>query len=81
MEYASSIRSITLSASDAPALCDVWDKLLSCIECAPILPNVLSIAFCRISWRTLTPEPLTLISPSVRKLNFNLGDEFTWSAR
>ena len=45
----------------------------------PTLPKLLTVAFCRISWQTLTPEALALVSSSVRKLNFNPGHENSWS--
>ena len=80
MEYASRVRSVTLFSFDGPAWCGIWDELLSRTPRAPILPNVFSIAFCRISWWALTPGALALILPSVCGLNFNLGDEFAWPA-
>lgn len=78
VEYASRIRSITLFAFDGPAWCELWEELRSRADGAPILPNVLTVAFCRISWKTLNPGVLALISPSVRKLNFNLENRYSW---
>ncbi|KAM5540938.1 hypothetical protein V8D89_005249 [Ganoderma adspersum] len=45
---------------------------------APVLPRLLSVAFCHISTRALTPGALALISPSIRRLNFNLESACTW---
>ncbi|PIL25778.1 hypothetical protein GSI_11528 [Ganoderma sinense ZZ0214-1] len=78
--YASRVRAITLYAFDGPAWCAIWEELRSRTDAAPILPNVLSVAFCRISWHALTPGAFALISPSVSRLNFNLGDEYSWPA-
>ncbi|KAM5530658.1 hypothetical protein V8D89_015679 [Ganoderma adspersum] len=71
-EYASRVRAITLFAFDGPAWGRIWGELRSCIDGAPILPNLLSVAFCRISTQALNPDAFVLISPSVRKLNLNI---------
>ncbi|KAM5530648.1 hypothetical protein V8D89_005245 [Ganoderma adspersum] len=73
--YASRVRAITLFAFDGPAWCGIWEELRSRTGNVPILPNLLSVAFCRKSWAALTPGALALISPSVCSLNFNLGNE------
>ena len=79
-EYASRVRAITLFAFDGPAWCGIWEEMRSRTANAPILPNLLSVAFCSKSWAVLTPGALALISPSVCRLNFNLGDEYEWPA-
>ncbi|KAM5530656.1 hypothetical protein V8D89_015677 [Ganoderma adspersum] len=76
--YASRVRAITLFAFDGPAWCGIWEELRSRTGNVPILPNLLSVAFCRKSWAALTPGALALISPSVCNLNFNLGNENEW---
>ena len=82
VEYASRVRTITLFAFDGPAWCGMWEELQSRTGNAPILPKLLSIAFCKISWSVPTPGAFALIqSPSVRNLNFNLGDGDSWPAR
>ncbi len=63
-------------AFDGPAWYGIWEELRSRTGGAPILPKLLSVAFCCISWLTPTPGVVALISPSVCKLNFNLGDEY-----
>ncbi len=78
MEYASRVRSITLFSFDGPAWCGIWEQLWSHTEGAPILPKLLSVAFCHISTGALTQGALALISPSVRRLNFNLGSACSW---
>ena len=78
MEYASRVRSITLFSFDGPSWCGIWEDLRSHTGGAPVLPKLLSVAFCHISTRALTPGALALISPSVRRLNFNLESACTW---
>ncbi|KAI1787410.1 hypothetical protein LXA43DRAFT_1165746 [Ganoderma leucocontextum] len=72
VEYASRVRTITLFAFDCPAWCDIWEELQSRTEGAPILPKLLSVAFCHISTRALTPGALALISPSIEKLRLEV---------
>ena len=78
MEYALRVRSITLFSFDGPSWCGIWEDLRSHTGGAPVLPKLLSVAFCHISTRALTPGALALISPSVRRLNFNLESACTW---
>ncbi|PIL25776.1 hypothetical protein GSI_11526 [Ganoderma sinense ZZ0214-1] len=78
MEYASRVRSITLFSFDGPSWCGIWEDLRSHTGGAPILPKLVSVAFCHISIKAVTPGALALISPSVRRLNFNLESACTW---
>ena len=85
VEYALRVRSITLFAFEGPAWCGIWEELRprSLAGDGPILPRLLSVAFCVKSWSDLdgdvTPGALALIrSPSVSKLNFNLGTWYHW---
>ena len=78
MEYASRVRTITLFSFDGPKWCGIWEEMRCRMEGAPILPKLMSVAFCRISTEAVTPGALALISPSVRKLNFNLEGACTW---
>ena len=71
-EYASRVRAITLFAFDGPAWGRIWGELRSRTDGVPILPSLLSVAFCRISTQALNPDAFALISSSVRKLNFNI---------
>ena len=72
MEYASRVRVITLFAFDGPAWCALWEELLSVTDRALILPNLFSVAFCDITRDTVHAGALSLISRSVRKLNFSI---------
>ena len=73
MEYATRVRAIRLYAFDGPAWCSLWEQLLLAIGGAPILPRLASVAFCNVWTRqALCPEALALVSPSVRKLYFNV---------
>ncbi|KAM5540944.1 hypothetical protein V8D89_005255 [Ganoderma adspersum] len=78
MEYASRVRSITLFSFDGPSWCGIWEDLRSHTGGAPVLARLLSVAFCHISTRALTPGAFALISPSIRRLNFNLESACTW---
>ena len=42
---------------------------------APILPKLLSVAFCHFAPRALNPGAFALISPSVRNLNLNIDND------
>ena len=59
-------------AFDGPAWGRIWGELRSRTDGAPILPSLLSVAFCRISTQALNSDAFALISSSVRKLNFNI---------
>ncbi|KAM5530655.1 hypothetical protein V8D89_015676 [Ganoderma adspersum] len=75
VEYASRVRAITLFVFDGPAWCAVWEELLGVTDRAPILPKLLSVAFCHFSPQALNPGAFALISPSVRNLNLNVDND------
>ncbi|PIL25793.1 hypothetical protein GSI_11543 [Ganoderma sinense ZZ0214-1] len=80
VEYASRVRAITLFVFDGPAWSAIWEELLAVTDRAPILPRLLSVAFCHFTPQTINRGAFALISPSVHNLNLSISSD-VWFQR